>query len=56
MLDMYGSLISSSKPWKQGGGYIIVNGAVIDEAKPENVKATIDFTKEYGVYNRHLSS
>ncbi len=32
------------------GGYIMVNGAVIDEAKPENVKAVIDFTKEYGVY------
>jgi len=33
------------------GGYIMINGAVIDEAKPENVKAMIDFTKEYGVYN-----
>ena len=34
----------------KGGGYIMVNGAVIDEAKPENVKAMVDFTKEYGVY------
>jgi len=34
----------------KGGGYMMVNGAVLDEAKPENVKAMIDFTKEYGVY------
>ena len=32
------------------GGYIMNSGAVVDEAKPENVKAMIDFTKEYGVY------
>ena len=32
------------------GGYIMFNGAVIEEAKPENVKAMIDFTKKYGVY------
>lgn len=32
------------------GGYIMSNGAVIDKAKPENVKAMIDFTKAYGVY------
>ena len=33
------------------GGYIL-NGdiGIPDEAKPENVKAMIDFTKEYGVY------
>ena len=24
--------------------------ACLDEAKPENVKAMMDFTKEYGVY------
>ena len=24
--------------------------ATIDEAKPENVKAMMDFTKEYGIY------
>lgn len=34
----------------KGGGYILMNGAVIDEAKPENVRAMIDYTKEYGVY------
>jgi hypothetical protein len=34
----------------KNGGYIMANGAVIDEAKPENVHAMIDFTKEYGVY------
>jgi hypothetical protein len=32
------------------GGYIMGNGAFFDEAKPENVKAMLDFTKEYGVY------
>ena len=32
------------------GGYIMINGAVIEEAKPENVKAMVDFTKEYGIY------
>jgi hypothetical protein len=32
------------------GGYIMVSGVVIDEAKPENLKAMIDATKEYGVY------
>jgi uroporphyrinogen-III decarboxylase len=33
-----------------GGGYIMTNGAAIDDVKPENLKAMIDFTKEYGVY------
>jgi uroporphyrinogen-III decarboxylase len=32
------------------GGFIICTRTVLDEAKPENVKAWIDFTKEYGVY------
>jgi len=32
------------------GGLIVDAGAVIDEAKPENIKAMTDFTKEYGVY------
>ena len=32
------------------GGYIMGNGAFFDEARPENLKAMIDFTKEYGVY------
>ncbi|MFP3974623.1 MAG: uroporphyrinogen decarboxylase family protein, partial [Dehalococcoidia bacterium] len=34
----------------KGGGYIMGNGAFFDEAKAENVKAMIDFTKEYGKY------
>jgi len=34
----------------KGGGYIMSNGAFFDKAKPENVKAMVDFTKEYGVY------
>jgi hypothetical protein len=32
------------------GGFIICNGAFFDEAKPENVKAMIEATKEYGTY------
>jgi uroporphyrinogen-III decarboxylase len=34
-----------------GGGFIMANGAFFDQAKPENVKALIDFTREYGVYS-----
>jgi hypothetical protein len=34
----------------KGGGFIMMNGAFFDEAKPENVKAMVDFTREYGVY------
>ena len=34
----------------RGGGFIMDAGAVIDEEKPENIKAMVDFTKEYGVY------
>ena len=34
----------------KGGGFIMSNGAFFDEAKAENLKAMIDFTKEYGVY------
>jgi len=33
-----------------GGGFILTNGAFFDEAKPENVKAMVEFAKEYGVY------
>ena len=32
------------------GGYIMDTSVMLDEAKPENVKAMFDFTKEYGVY------
>jgi len=34
----------------KGGGFIMGNGAFFDEAKSENVRAMVDFTKEYGVY------
>jgi hypothetical protein len=34
----------------KGGGFIMGNGSFFDHAKPENVKAMVDFTKEYGVY------
>jgi uroporphyrinogen-III decarboxylase len=32
------------------GGLIICNGAFFDEAKPENVRAIVEATKEYGTY------
>ncbi len=32
------------------GGLIMDAAVMLDEAKPENLKAMIDFTKEYGVY------
>jgi uroporphyrinogen-III decarboxylase len=32
------------------GGFIMDAAVMLDEAKPENLKAMIDFTKEYGVY------
>jgi uroporphyrinogen-III decarboxylase len=35
----------------KGGGFIMGNGAFFDEAKPENVKAMVEFTREYGAYN-----
>jgi hypothetical protein len=28
----------------------MANGAFFDEVKPENLKAMVDFTKEYGIY------
>jgi len=31
------------------GGFMLSNGAFFDEVKPENVKAMVDFGKEYGV-------
>jgi hypothetical protein len=34
----------------KGGGFIMDASTVIEDAKPENVKAMFDFTKEYGVY------
>lgn len=32
------------------GGFIMDTALMLDEARPENLKAMIDFTKEYGVY------
>jgi len=34
----------------KGGGFILSTGSIIDTAKSENVRAMIEFTKEYGVY------
>jgi hypothetical protein len=36
----------------KGGGYIVSNGAFFDDAKPENIHAFVDFTKEHGVYKK----
>ncbi|MBN1847463.1 MAG: hypothetical protein JW932_02660 [Deltaproteobacteria bacterium] len=33
------------------GGLIVDSGSIFDEAKHENVKAMVDFTKEYGRYS-----
>jgi uroporphyrinogen-III decarboxylase len=35
----------------KGGGFIMDSSTVLDDAKPENVKAMFDFTKEYGRYS-----
>ena len=35
----------------KGGGFILATGAVIDEAKAENMRAMIACAKEYGVYS-----
>ena len=32
------------------GGYIMTSGCSMDEAKPDTLRAMIEFTKEYGVY------
>jgi hypothetical protein len=32
------------------GGYVMGTGSVVDEVKPENLKAMVDFTREYGKY------
>ncbi len=34
----------------RGGGYIMDASTGLDDAKPENVRAMFDFTREYGVY------
>ena len=35
----------------KGGGFIMDCSTVLDDAKPENVKTMMDFTKEYGRYS-----
>jgi hypothetical protein len=32
------------------GGFVMCNGAFFDEASPENIKAMVEATREYGVY------
>jgi uroporphyrinogen-III decarboxylase len=34
----------------KGGGFIMDSSTGVDDAKPENLRAMFDFTKEYGVY------
>jgi uroporphyrinogen-III decarboxylase len=34
----------------KSGGYIMDASTGLDDAKPENVKAMFEFTREYGVY------
>ena len=34
----------------KGGGFIMDSSALIDDAKPENLKAMFEFTQSYGVY------
>jgi hypothetical protein len=34
----------------RGGGFIMGNGAFFDHAKPKNIEAMVEFSKEYGVY------
>lgn len=34
----------------KGGGYILDTSTGLDDAKPENVRALFEFTREYGVY------
>ena len=34
----------------KGGGFILDASTSLDDARPENVRALFDFTREYGVY------
>jgi len=34
----------------QNGGYILTSGAIMNQAKPENIRAMMEAAKEYGVY------
>jgi uroporphyrinogen-III decarboxylase len=48
--DVRSSVKKLIKDCAKGGGYIMMSGAVIENVPPENVKAMIDATKEYGKY------
>ncbi|MBW2370668.1 MAG: uroporphyrinogen decarboxylase, partial [Deltaproteobacteria bacterium] len=47
MEDYCKELIDTVAP---GGGFFLAPGAIIDQAKPENVVAYLESTKKYGVY------
>lgn len=34
----------------KGGGFILAEGALVDEGKPDNLRAVMEAAKEYGVY------
>ena len=34
----------------RGGGFILAEGAVIDEGQPENIRAVVETAQRYGVY------
>lgn len=36
--------------WGEGGGFLMDMSMATEQVKPENMKALIEFTKEYGVY------
>ena len=36
----------------EGGGFIMDAAMASEDVKPENIKAMIDFTRQYGVYNK----
>jgi Uroporphyrinogen decarboxylase (URO-D) len=36
----------------KGGGYMLAAGAIVDQAKPENMQAVIAACREYGMYKR----
>ena len=36
--------------WGTRGGFILAEGALVDEGKPDNLRAVIAAASEYGVY------
>jgi hypothetical protein len=34
----------------KGGGFIMDSATGLDDAKPENIRALFDITREYGIY------